>query len=399
MFLKSLVAALLIPPCLAWSQTEYIVREGDTLLKIADRSLGTSDKKDSRRYEYAKNLIKLNPKLKNPNALVPGQTILLPGMAPSIKETAVRETAPAKEAKAVESPPKEVVTNGKVGSLKPVAIATAVIAAQPAPPVAVPATTVPVAPTTPLPEPKPEVHEALAKEAPAKKEELAKETPSAEAVHRGFIFVQPRYHLVKLTAEDDATQSEATMKSNSSVGFDLQYGKIINERWHLLFQAGLTNTQFSEIEDNAGTVINHKSETLKSFGAGVAYEATPRLHMDLMALYTEQSFLLPEATSGEYKLESIAFPGVELNISWDFYSGARNTIGLSAIGEYLGNATKDGIEYKSALDPYGALYWNSNYGPERVNYKVTLAYKRGHQETSVNKKKEDVSTLGIGFYF
>jgi LysM domain-containing protein len=389
MFMKSLVAALLITPCLAWSQTEYVVREGDTLLKIADRSLGSTDKKDPRRYEFAKNLVKLNPTLKNPNALVPGQTILLPGDAPSLKEAAVKETKPMKEAPAQEAPTKEAATSGKVGSLKPVAAATAVIAAQPAPPAAIPAATAaPVAPAAPLPEPKPEAHEALAKEA-----------HSAEAGHHNFIFVQPRYHMVKLTSEDEATHTEATTKSNSSVGFDLQYGKIINERWHLLFNAGLTSTQFGDIEDNAGTNVGHKSETLKSFAVGVAYEPTPSLHMDLMALYTEQSFLLPEATAGEYKLEAIAFPGVELNVSWDFYSGARNIVGLSAIGEYLGNATKDGVEYKSVLEPYGALYWKSNFGPERVNYKVTVAYKQGHQETSVNKKKEEVSTLGVGFYF
>ncbi|MBS1972328.1 MAG: LysM peptidoglycan-binding domain-containing protein [Bdellovibrionales bacterium] len=382
MFMKLVTAAFLITPCLAWSQTEYTVREGDTLLKIADRSLGSTDKKDPRRYEYAKNLVKLNPKLKNPNALVPGQTILLPGDAPSMKEAAVKETAPANE---------------KVGSLKPVAAAAAVIAAKPEPHVAAPA-----APAAPLPAPSPSAEvkpEAAAKEAPEKKEEHAKEAHSAEAAHHNFIFVQPRYQSVKLTSEDEANHTEATMKSNSSVGFDLQYGKIINERWHLLFQAGLTSTRFGEIEDGAGTNVGHKSETLKSFGVGVAYEATPSLHVDLMALYTEQSFLLPEATLGEYRLEAIAFPGVELNISWDIYSGARNIVGLSVIGEYLGNATKDGVEYKSALEPYGALYWKSNLGADRVNYKVTLTYKHGHQETSVNKKKEDVGTVGVGFYF
>jgi hypothetical protein len=378
MFLKSVVAALLITPCLAWSQTEYVVREGDTLLKIADRSLGSVDKKDPRRYEYAKTLVKLNPELKNPNALVPGQTILLPGDPVSLKQAAVKETAPAKETAAPEA---EAPAVEKVGSLKPVAAATAVIAAKPEPQV-----TVPPAPVAPLPAPSPSM-------------EVKPEAHSAEAAHHGFIFVQPRYQTVKLTSENESTHTEATMKSNSSVGFDLQYGKIINERWHLLFQAGLTSTQFGDIEHGAGTVINHKSETLKSFGVGVAYEATPSLHVDLMALYTEQSFLLPEATLGEYKLEAIALPGVEFNISWDFYSGARNIIGLSAIGEYLGNATKDGVEYKSSLDPYGALYWKSNFGADRVNYKVTLTYKHGHQETSVNKKKEDVGTVGVGFYF
>lgn len=375
MFMKILVAAFLITPCLAWSQTEYVVREGDTLLKIADKTLGGGDKKDPRRYAFAKELVKLNPTLKNPNALVPGQKILVPTEeASSTTAVAVKETAPAKEAEAHEATAKEAPVAEKVGSLKPVAAATAVIAAKPEPQV--------VAPTPATKPEAPESHEAH----------------STEAEHHNFFLVQPRYQSMKLTSKEDTTDTEATMNSTSSVGLDIQYGKIINERWHLLFQAGFTSTKFGDIKDNVGTV-DHNSETLKSFGIGVAYEPAPSLHMDLMALYSEQSFLLPEATAGEYKLESVAFPGVELNISWDFYSGAKNIFGVSVIGEYLGNSTKDGIEYKSTLDPSAALYWQSNLGHDHVNYKVTLSYKHGDQETSVNKKAEDLSTLGVGFYF
>lgn len=368
MFLKSLIAALLIIPAFAWSQTEYVVRNGDTLLKIADKALGNSDRKDPRRYEFVKGLIKLNPSLKNPNALVPGQTILLPTEAVAAKEAPAKEVA-VKEAPVKEAAATETAANEKVQSLKPVAAAAEAIAAKPAPPIAAPA-------PTPAPVP-----------AEAKHEEA----------HHNFIFVQPRYQTVKLVSEEEATATEATMKSTSSVGLDLQYGVILNSRWHLLFQGGVTSTQFGDITDGVSTV-NHKSEVLKSFAAGVAYEATPSLHLDLLALYTEQSFLLP-VTAGDYELKAVAFPGAELNVSWDFYTGASNIFGVSAIGEYLAAVTKDSVEYKSILEPYGALYWKSNKGPDHVNYKVTLTYKHGHQETSLAKKVEQLSVLGVGFYF
>lgn len=370
MFMKSMIAALFIIPGLAWAQTEYVVREGDTLLKIADRSLGSLDKKDPRRYEFANTLIKLNPTLKNPNALVPGQTILVPTTATaSLKKAAVKETTPAKEA-------------DKMASLKPVAAKAEAIAAKPEPQIAAAAPATAPASTAPA--------------APAKADH-AKESHSQESAHHNFFFVQPRYQTVKLSSKDEATGTEAIMNSTSSMGLDVQYGVVLNSRWHLLFQAGVTSTQFGDIKDGVGTV-NHKSEMLKTFAAGIAYEATPSLHMDLLALYTEQSFLLPP-TATDYSLQAIAFPGAELNISWDFYSGARNTFGLSAIGEYLAAVSKDGVDYKSALEPYGALYWKSNYGHDRLNYKVTFTYKHGHQETSVAKKVEDLSVLGVGFYF
>lgn len=380
MFLKSLIAALLIIPAFAWSQTEYVVRNGDTLLKIADKALGNSDRKDPRRYEFVKGLIKLNPSLKNPNALVPGQTILLPTDAVAAKETPAKEVA-VKEAPVKEAPATEAAANEKVQSLKPVAAAAEAIAAKPAPQIAAPA-------PTPAP--------AAAEAKPASEEKPVAEAKHEEA-HHNFIFVQPRYQTVKLVSEEEATATEATMKSTSSVGLDLQYGVILNSRWHLLFQGGVTSTQFGNITDGVSTV-NHKSEVLKSFAAGVAYEATPSLHLDLLALYTEQSFLLP-VTAGDYELKAVAFPGAELNASWDFYTGASNIFGVSAIGEYLAAVTKDSVEYKSILEPYGALYWKSNKGPDHVNYKVTLTYKHGHQETSLAKKVEQLSVLGVGFYF
>lgn len=384
MFAQILFAILVTIPIFAWSQTQYKVREGDTLLKIADRSLGNTDRSNPSRYDFVKKLIALNPQIKNPNALEPGQIITVPDEFKGEKVEKV-----------------EKVTEPMV-VLKPAAPETSV----PDPKVLeapVPAATGPETHTEKHSVPTREV-QAPAPE--AKKVEVHQETKSAEAsheadshksAHHNFIFVQPRYQMVEIISKDEVAHTKAKMESESSFGLDLQYGVILNEHFHLLFQGGITNTQFGDLKGVTATV-NHKSETLKSLAVGIAYEATSTLHLDFMAFQAEQTFLLPD-TATEYKLEAIAIPGAELNISWDYYTNAAHIFGVSAIGEYLSEVKKDGVTYESAFEPFAALYWKSNKGHDHLNYKVTLTYKHGHQETSSTKKAEELTALGVGFYF
>lgn len=345
------LSTLLLIPAFTWAQTKYTVVKGDTVLKIADKNLGTTDKKDPRRYKYAKQIQKLNPEMKNLNALAPGQTLILPAVEkPAAAETEKPELAPAP----VVTQPEPLVTE---------------------------------------PTPPPVIISPAATEEPARSTFHAKN----EENHSDFIFFQPRYQMVNLTAENLATETEAKLKSSSSLGIDLQYGKIINEKFHILFQAGLTQTNFKDIEGDA-TSINHKSETSKSFAVGLAYEATHELHLDFMMQYADRTFLLPGEVLGEYDLESRTIPGVELNLSWDYFSTPTNIFGVSAIGEFIADYAKDGVDYKSSLEPLGALYWKSNFGHDHTNYKATLTYKNGHQKTSVSEQKEELAVLGVGIY-
>lgn len=370
--MKSLFLLLFIFPALSWAQTKYVVRRGDTLLKIADRALGSPN--DPRRYEFVKKIRKLNPDIANPNELEPGLSLNLPSTGPVV----TKQKAPVEVAEPVTPPT-------PAPKIDPAPAVHEQARIQPPEQELVHANPQPVAPA-PQHEEKPHTQEQSAHAA-------------HEAGHSNFIFVQPRYQTVKLEAKELATETEATMKSKSSYGLDIQYGWILNENFHLLFQAGFTQTQFKDIEGEDPLIsVNHTSETLKSFALGIAYEATSTLHMDLMIMQAEHTFLLPEVLPA-YELHAVAIPGAELNISWDLYSGSANIFGISAIGEYIGALKKDSVEYKSALESLGALYWKSNYGHDSTNYKVTLTYKHGHQDTDLTEQKEELATLGLGFYF
>lgn len=370
MLIRSIVGLFLLISMSAEAQTQYVIRKGDTLLKISDRALGITNRNDVRRYQYLRKLLALNPDLRNPNALEPGQTILVPTEGNS-DEKAVAEEKPAlapppppPPTPKAEEPPPPVVTETQT----PLDSASK--------------TKTPVPQTSPLPS---------APVAPPVVEKKVDE-------HADFFVLQPRYQKLKIKAKDKATETEASMEATSSFGLDLQYGRIINERFHFLFQVGVTQTQFKDIESTTGAAVNHKSETLKSFAVGLAYEATHTLHLDVMAVFADRTFLLP-ATSPDYELAGVMLPGAEVNLSWDFFSGTTSIFGISAIGEYVANGKKGDVDIKSVFEPLGALYWKSNFGERRMNYKVTLTYKHGHQNTSISEQKEDLLGLGVGFYF
>lgn len=367
---KSLIALLFFAPVFSWAQTQYVVRKGDTLLKIADKSLGNPKTKDPRRYEIAKKIRELNPTLKDPNALEPGQAITVPNEAKSeVAEKAVALTPPT-------HPP--------------------VTLAEPTPPLAQTPAEVPAPPAKPEPPPLPPPVPVLTVTPPP-------EPPRAveakhEAKHSNFFLIQPRLQTLQIETKELASETKATLKSQSSAGIDLQYGVVLSERVHLLFQAGVTQTEFNNIEGVEGITVNHKTETLNSYAVGVAFEATPKVHLDLMLMQSERTFLLPEVLPA-YLLEKVALPGAEFNISWDVYSRASNIFGISAIAEYIGELKKDNIEYKSAVEPIVALYWKSDRGADRTNYKMTLTYKQGHQDTNLTEQKENLAVFGVGFYF
>ncbi len=369
---SALIFSLFLFSIMSFAQESYTVRKGDTLLNIADKALGITKKNDPRRYEFAKQIQTLNPQLKNPNILEPGDSITLPASA-TIGAAAAATNPIAQAPTAVEETAKPEET--------PVAE--------------------PVPATNPVPEEPRAEATPLNSEAPAHEAspapQAADHIAGKHSQHPDFIFLQARYQLLKFKAKDEATKTESTLPAGSSYGLDLQYGKILSETWHLLFQAGFTQTNFKDFKE-AGRTINHKSETLKFFGLGVAYDLTHTLHLDLMATYADRTFLIP-TTSTDYELKAQMIPGADLNISWDFYSGNLNIFGASAIGEYIASLKKDNVEYKSAVEPVYALYWKSKHGHDSLDYKATLTYKHGHQKTSVSEQYEDLTALGLGVYF
>lgn len=344
-------------PAMALAQITYTVRPGDTLLSIVDREMGISNKKDPRRYQWAQKIRAQNPQIKNPNALEPGDVINLP------------ERPDAKPV--VQAPPPTPPAHEPAPTLP-----------APAPVPAKPALLVsaPVAPPAPV-----ELPAVPHAEAPAS---------HAEGAHHDFVGLQPRFQFLSLKATDEATKEEAKLTAKASVGLDLQYGKILNDKWHLLAQVGFTYTEFKPIEGIAGVTIDHSQESQKFFALGVAYEISHSLHFDAFINTADRTFLIPTGT-GTWELKGVMIPGAEANLSWDFIQGQGYVVGGSVIAEHIAELSKDDVKYKSSLEPVGALYWTSKRGAEKLNYRASVLYKNGHQHTSVSEQKEEALIAGL----
>lgn len=359
---RFLTALMMILPAMAFAETSYTVRKGDTLLSIVDREMGFENKKDPRRYQWAQRIRAQNPQIKNPNALEPGDVLTLPDF-PGAKKTepqiALKPAVPVSPVAApITAPPAETEHE----PAKP-----AILVAAPPAPIEPPATP---------PPPAHENHEAHAGD------------------HHDFIGIQPRFQFLTLKATDEATREEAKLTSKSSVGLDLQYGKILNDKWHLLAQVGYTSTEFNPIDGVAGATINHSRESQTIFALGAAYEISPSLHIDAFLNTADRTFVIPTGP-GTWELKGVMIPGAEANLSWDFVQGNGYVVGGSVIAEYIAALTKDDIKYKSTLEPVGALYWTSKRGHDRLNYRVSVVYKNGHQHTNVSEQKEEAAIAGL----
>jgi hypothetical protein len=373
---KLLFVALLFPT-LAFAATSYTVRKGDTLLSIVDSQMGSPGKKDPRRYQWAQRLQALNPHIRNPNALEPGDVITLPPTSQTSKPTPKPEAAPTATAKK----PTAILISAPTTapSVAPTAVATPESEAnQPLPSFSSPQQPVEAAPA---------VASEPAHSAPA-------QAQPHEGSHSDFIGIQPRFQLLNLKVVEKATKNEAKLNAKSSAGLDLQYGKILSEKAHLLAQVGFTYTEFKAIEGLAGATIDHSQESQKFFALGFAYELTHSLHFDALAVAADRTFIIPTGLT-TYELKGVMIPGTEANLSWDFVHGTSYVIGASLIGEYIGALKKDDIEYESALEPVGALYWTSKLGDRQVNYRASLTFKKGHQDTNVSEQKEEAAIAAL----
>lgn len=363
---------------IAHADTTYTVRAGDTLLSIADRTLGdVQNKKDPRRYEVARKIKAKNPQLKDPNSLTPGETITIPDANSSDKSARPAKPAPAPVAKAPVIPPPAPLPEPEHAA--PTEVATS----EPAIPIIKQEQA-----TAPAP-------------APAKAEQAAPAEAHASGGHHeenfDYIAVQPRYQFTHIKVKDLATDEEYKTDSKTSAGIDLQYAKAFGERTRLLVQFGYTSTQYKQF-DSATRTLEHLNETQMSYGLGVANELTSTLHLDAMAKMADRTFLIP-VDAATYEAHKMMLPGAELALGWDFVSTNSYVVGGSLIGEYIGGATKDGIKYKSAVDPLAMLYFTSKRGSDKMNYRVSALYDKRDQNTDVTEQVEDTWVAGLTLYF
>ncbi|MFN8944865.1 MAG: hypothetical protein ACK5WZ_09590, partial [Pseudobdellovibrionaceae bacterium] len=211
-----------------------------------------------------------------------------------------------------------------------------------------------------------------------------------------FFLLQPRLQSDEYKTKIIATGEKVTVKSQPNPGLLVGYGKAFGSGSHFIIEASLSQVRMKKMDDGIST-IEDKSLLLKSFAAGIATKLSPSLHLHIMALFADFPVILPDGTgdgaedgTGAYTFKSVTLPGVEAVLAWHFLHFKSSALGLSATGEYLGKGKLDQVVYSSGFEPAGSLFWETDHGSDKTNYRVDLRYNLTAQ------KSEDIDQHGTG---
>lgn len=320
------------------ADTTYVIRPGDTILKISDRLIESS-KSSLNRYQMARRIRAKNPKIKDFNSLTPGEVINLPEDATAVAKPAV-----------VPEPVEE-----------------------PAPAVA---------------QPTPVATEEAEKAPPARDAKI--EEHNVEHHHANFLLIQPRFQMHEYGIDVESTHTHHKSEGHV-VGIGLGWGFAIGKKTHLLVLAGANH---ADLKKFSSETLSETNQWIKNFGLGIEYHWLTHLKVELVAIYNEHLFILPETTGG-FAVKNVAVPGAELVFDWGFWHFTSSGLGLTAGVEYAGSVTKYGNKFKAAVEPLASLYWQTNR-PGRMNYRLAATYTLSGQSPE-HEIEQHVTIIGLNF--
>jgi hypothetical protein len=349
----------------SFADTEYVVRPGDTVLRIADRALRITDRSDPRRFDFAKKILAQNPQIKNKNALEIGDKITIPATG----ERAVASEAPEKAPAPEEIVEEKAVPEKVEESMAPEAV---------------------------VPEVKKVVLEEEPKVNAPKEVEPAKAHGSDREIEPSdFFAVEPRYVFNSYKVKDKQADKDLNLYSKVNAGIGFTYGKMLTHDLVLLFEAGAQYTQMRSLHDPQGDLVE-QSQWLKDFAIGVEYEIVYSLSVEAKATLADHLFILPRGGM-EYAVEGVLIPGGEIALNWAFLQQRSFFIGIGVGAEYAGWASKSGRTYKSVIDPAASLYWQTRRGEHKTNYRLAATYSASGQSSDVTD--QDGTNIGANFSF
>lgn len=354
MKLKILFLLFFTGPSFAFADSTHVVQQGDTILNIADRVIGIqNDKKDIRRYQFARKIIAKNPNLRDPNSLTPGQKLVIPDYPkPQI-------------------PPPVFVQSTQATLEYPTEVeATPVVASKP--------------------EPQPQIVPELPPP--------VKDTPLEHAEHHGGVFmIQPRVQLDHYEIKNKSSGQKASLSSKSNAGLTLGYGVAAGEKSHVMIEIGASNVQMKSFSEEQ-LILDNNSVWLKNIALGFEIGLLSSVHLHLLAMVNDYPVIVPTEID-TYTVKSVMMPGAEAAFVWDFLHMESSAIGLSVAGEYLADGKVDSVKYSSGFEPAGTVFWKSEHGPQKTNYRVDLRYNVSAQKSELTEQHGESWGLRLGLSF
>lgn len=324
----------------------YVVQPGETLSHIAQKKVPHKPYTVFSKGGALEKLVGLNPQVKNPDLLTPGEIITLPGAE---QELAFVSPAPSELAR---EPASEIEVSPK---------------AEPSP------KTEPSPPSIPA------------------------EVTDDSAGRYGIISLTPGFSFFRINATDPSTGGTAQILSNVNTELSLSWKQVFSPatQTHLDF-----NYSRLSLSDPKPRTISTPSNSVFGFDLGITHSLSPQFRIFSSFGY-KQELLLRALSSSTLTLDRLFVPFLSIGASYEILKAKPFTFSVDGQAAYL--APTQGSEYKFNGGPsfLGRLKMSQDVKLIHGTLEGAFYYKLQKQDTSVaNQTRTDVgATVGASWSF
>jgi hypothetical protein len=313
----------------------YVVKKGDTVSKIAYQNIS---KKIYGNDGAINKILKLNPQIKNPNFIKPGEVINFDEKVPLELSKVSLERQPGEDP--VSSSPNDI-----------------------------------------------EKHV----------EELADDTAHVFKPD-GLLVLNPFYAIKNLSTIDKTTGSESTIASKYNVGLSAYYVQEWSKDFQTAVNLKLSTIGFEEPASST-RALQDKSKFLSSLGLETNHNFGLNTQLKLGVSYGKELFIRASSTQS-VAVDAIDIPSISSKISYDIKKLSPFTLGISASYSAKFPAKTDFYDVKFGHEYGASIYLNQLTGKSRLStIQTELGFSQRAQNTSVTTQNETSLMLGVRFFF
>lgn len=361
------IIAKLLSPCIVYAEDADIhyVQRGEVFSRIARRYLGgpTYGPIDG----AIARLAQLNPQIKNPDFILPGDKIHL--APPDGRKTASSST---------EDPSFQLVDNQPVDTAQPQPIETAQ-PESPAPPCKeIPSPKVMATVPAPKGDPSPSTQQP--------------ETPSADEEVGHRLLVSAAYGMTTLSASDASSGAAAKLNSSHDLGAEIAWEQEWSTNFSTSIGATLRKIDFEPSTNPAKTLAN-TSHTTTGLSIGGESTLSSKLSLSYGVRYDNELFL-HGTNSSTVTVDAAPILSGNAGASLEIYQKGKTSLGIKGRFDYLLPSSTETYSINSGTAYQGKLYLHRHYGTDNA-VELDIGYKDRAQSTSaVNFSERSVfSTL------
>ena len=327
---------------LALASVTYVVKKGDTLSQVSEKMVpGPVLGKNG----SLERVLALNPNIKNPDLIYPGEQVQLPG----------GELAQA----SAERQPAQIVPE-------------------------------------PSPEPSPQAAVDLSPKSPEAASVV--QAPAPMQFKRGVYYtIAPFYDFATITNQDRSSGAPASLTTSYFTGADFSYGQKWTEGFRTFMHFKLAGVAFEAPTNGEGS-ISDTSKFLAGGGIGTESALSKSVTLGFSADY-QQNLFTRGLDANNVTLDAIATPVLGANLSWDMITADPLAFGVSGMVAVDLPASTDGYRTWTGSSYGGSIYLKHLNPDQSSSSQADIGVFKRNQNTDITNQNETDVVFTLRLYF